>query len=180
MMLFGVFLVGLVLLLGGTYAWWHWVEHRLTVITPGEVYTSGAMPPERLRRCVRRLAIRSVFDLRCPEEGEANIAAEAEVLREEGVHHVNLQSPQVPPDEIRDRFLAWISDPEHRPALIHCNHGEGRAVLYGALWKIEWLGLDPEKARKQCRMITTRGSSFDPRKVKGAYLRTYQRVRTGA
>lgn len=172
------FLVGGLLLLGGVYAWWQFVEYRLTVIRPGEVYTSGAMPPRALRRMVKRLGLRTVFDLRGPDEGEEKIRAEAEVLEDLGVHHVNLRSPQVPSDDIRDRYLDWIADPEHRPALMHCNHGEGRAVLYGALWRIEFEGMDPEKARKKCRMITTRGSSFDPRKSKGAYLRAYPRSRT--
>jgi protein tyrosine/serine phosphatase len=166
--------IGLFLLLAGAYAWWHYVEHRLTVITPGEAYTSGAMPPETLKKVVKKYGIRTVFDLRCPDEGEEKIEAEKKALEEVGVHAVNLQSSQVPPDDIRDRFIAWIADPEHRPALMHCNHGEGRAVLYGALWRIEFEGMDPEKARKKCRMLTTRGSSFDPRKVKGAYLRNYR------
>lgn len=172
------FLVGLLLLLGGVYAWWQLVEYRWTVIAPGEVYTSAAMPPEKLRRVARRAGLRTVFDLRGPDEGEEAIRAEAEALEAEGVAHVNLASPQVPPDEIRDRYLDWIADPAHRPALMHCNHGEGRAVLYGALWRIEFEGVDPERARKQCRMLTTRGSSFDPRKAKGAYLRHYKKRRS--
>lgn len=170
-------ILGALLLFGGAYAWWHYREHRLTVITPGEAYTSAAMPPEDLRKVVRKLGIQTVFDLRCPDEGEDKIEAERVVLEEEGVHHVNLQSDQVPAEETRDRYLDWIADPEHRPALMHCNHGEGRAVLYGALWRIEFEGMDPEAARKKCRRITTKGSSFDPRKRKGAYLRGYTPVR---
>lgn len=172
------FLVGLVLLLGGVYAWWQFMERRLSVITPGEVYTSAAMPPEKLRGMARRLGLRTVFDLRGPGEGADAIRAEAEALEAEGVAHVNLDSPQVPTDDLRDRFLDWIANPAHRPALMHCNHGEGRAVLYGALWRIECEGMDPERARKRCRLLTTRGSSFDPRKPKGAYLRSYTRRRT--
>jgi len=170
-------ILGGVLMFGGAYAWWHFREHRLTVITPGEVYTSGAMPPEYLRKVVKSLGIRTVFDLRCPSEGEEKIEAERRVLEEEGVHHVNLQSDQVPADETRNRYLDWIANAEHRPALMHCNHGEGRAVLYGALWRIEFEGMNPETARRKCRRITTRGSSFDLRKPKGAYLSGYQKTR---
>jgi len=163
-------------LLGAAYGWWHWAEHRLTVISPGEVYTSGAMPAEKLRKLVKRLGLKMVVDLRGPGEGEELIAKEASVLAECGALHLNLNSPQVPPDELRDRFLSYVADPSHRPALIHCNHGEGRAILYGALWRIEVLGMDPERARKKCRFFTTRGSSFDPRKAKGRYLRFYRPV----
>lgn len=159
------------------YGWWQLVEHRLTTIERGQAYTSGAMSPRRLQKVVRRLGIRTVVDLRCPVEGEEKIAAEKAAVEAVGVHHLNLESEQAPQDVCRDRFIAWLEDPAHRPALFHCNHGEGRAVLYGALWKIEFMGMDPEKARKQCRLLTTRGSSFDPQKVKGAYLRNYQPVR---
>ncbi|MGA0368862.1 MAG: fused DSP-PTPase phosphatase/NAD kinase-like protein [Kiritimatiellia bacterium] len=174
MTFFWAFLSGFAMICAGAYAWWQLVEHRLTVIESGKLYTSGAMPPQRLQKVVRRLGIRTVVDLRTPGEGEEKIAAEKAALDACGVHHLNLQSPQVPPDDIRDRYLRWLEDPEHLPALVHCNHGEGRAVLFGALWRIEFMGLDPEKARKKCRLLTTRGSSFDLRKVKGAYLHTYQ------
>lgn len=175
MLLLLPFLAGLLLLLGASYAWWQLMESRFTVVSPDRVYTSAAMKPERLRKVTRCQGIRTVVDLRGPEErcGREGLKAEAEVLAEEGVTHLNLASPQVPTEELRDRFLEWTSDPEHLPALIHCNHGEGRAVLYGALWRIELEGVDPETARKGCRRFTTKGSSFDPAKGKGSYLRSY-------
>lgn len=165
------------MLLAAAYAWWQLVEHRLTTIERGQVYTSGAMPPERLKKVVRRLGIQTVVDLRCPEEGEEKIAAEKAALKEVGAHHLNLESEQAPQDHCRDRYIGWLENPNHRPALIHCNHGEGRAVLYGALWKIEFMNMEPETARKKCRLLTTRGSSFDLNKVKGKYLHHYERIR---
>lgn len=177
MTVFWSFLAGGFVLCVAAYLWWHLAEHRLTVIERGQVYTSGAMPPAKLKRVVKRLGIRTVVDLRCPVEGEEKIAAEKAALEEVGVHHLNLESEQAPQEECRDRFLEWLEDPEHRPALIHCNHGEGRAVLYGALWKIEFMGMDPETARKKCRFVTTKGSSFDLGKAKGDYLRKYRPLR---
>jgi protein tyrosine/serine phosphatase len=174
-------ILGFLLLFGGAYYWWQHREYRLTVITPGQVYTSAAMPPEKLRSVVRRLGIRTVFDLRGSHEKvenvEERIEAERKVLEEEGVDHVNIPSPQVPTEELRDQYLDWIADPAHRPALMHCNHGQGRAVLHGALWRIEFEGMNPEKARKKCRRLRTKGTSFDPERPKGNYLRTYQPVR---
>jgi hypothetical protein len=177
MPIFWSFLAGFFVLAAAGYAWWQLVEHRLTTIERGQVYTSGAMSPKRLQKVVKRLGIKTVVDLRCPVEGVEKIAAEKMALEEIGVHHLNLESEQAPQDTCRDRFIEWLEDPAHRPALIHCNHGEGRAVLYGALWKIEFMGMNPETARKKCRVLTTRGSSFDPAKVKGAYLRNYQPIR---
>ncbi|WFB36481.1 hypothetical protein P3T73_01740 [Kiritimatiellota bacterium B12222] len=180
MHIFWSFLAGLVVLSAVAYGWWQLVEYRLTVIERGQVYTSGVMPPHRLKKVVKRLGIKTVVDLRCPVEGAEKIAAEKAALDEVGVYHLNLESPQVPPDELRDEFIQWLEDPAHRPAIIHCKHGEGRAVLYGALWKIEFMGMDPEKARKKCRFITTKGSSFDVDKVKGRYLMTYTPVKRDA
>lgn len=177
MQILGAFLAGLFVICAVAYAWWQLVEHRLTVIERRQVYTSGVMPPERLKKMVKRLGIKTVVDLRCPVEGVDKIAAEKAALDEVGVHHLNLESEQAPQQECRDRFVEWLEDPAHRPALIHCKHGEGRAVLYGALWKIEFMGMDPECARKKCRYLTTKGSSFDVDKVKGTYLRNYQPIR---
>jgi protein tyrosine/serine phosphatase len=94
-------------------------------------------------------------------------------MKEAGVQFVNIPSPQVPGEEELSRFLELISRAENLPVLVHCNHGEGRAVLYGALWRIEAEGWTGEAARKTCRVLTTRGSSFDVDKVKGKFLREY-------
>jgi protein tyrosine/serine phosphatase len=177
MHIFWSFLAGFFLLAAAGYTWWQLVENRLTTIERGQAYTSGVMPPQRLKKVVKRLGIKTVVDLRCPVEGIEKIAAEKTALVELGVYHLNLASEQAPQDECRDRFIEWLEDPTHRPVLIHCKHGEGRAVLYGALWKIEFMGLDPEIARTKCRMLTTKGSSFDLKKVKGAYLHDYKPVR---
>lgn len=173
-------LVGALLLFGGAYAWWHFIEYRFTVVTPHQVYRSAAMPPRTLQRVVKRHGIRTVIDLRTPGEGQDRIDAERAALEEIGVTHLNLQSPQVPTEDLLRDYVTYMETDAHRPVLIHCNHGEGRAVLYGALWRIEFEGCDPERARKGCRVVTTRGSSFDVGKAKGDFLRGYERLRTAA
>jgi protein tyrosine/serine phosphatase len=166
-------LVGSLLLLGSAYAWWHFVEHRFTTVASGKFYRSAAMPPARLRGFLRRQGIRTVIDLRTPGEGLEKIGAERAVVEGLGRRFVNLPSPQVPGEAELAVFLDLIARPENLPILVHCNHGEGRAVLYGALWRIEAEGWQGEAARKSCRVLTTRGSSFDARKSKGAFLRAY-------
>lgn len=170
------FFAGLMVLLVSAFAWWHFFERRFTVLTPGEMYRSAAMKPKVLGKVVVRHGIRSVIDLRTETEGD--VQSEANALEAVGCRHLHLPSTQVPSDELRDRFLEMAGNPENRPALIHCTHGEGRAVLYGALWLIEFKGMDPECARKASRFLTTWKSTFDPRKAKGAYLRSYKPVRT--
>ncbi len=171
-MILAVFAGGL-LLFGAAYAWWHFVEDRFTAVTPGKFYRSAAMPPARLRRFVARQGLRTVIDLRTAVEGGEGIAAERAAVEGMGARFVNLPSPQVPGEPELAVFLDLISRPENLPILVHCNHGEGRAVLYGALWRIEAEGWGGEAARKSCRVVTTRGSSFDARKTKGAFLRDY-------
>ncbi|MCC5843842.1 MAG: tyrosine-protein phosphatase [Verrucomicrobia bacterium] len=165
------FFAGFFLLAALSYAWWQLVERRFTVVTPGQVYRSAAMKPDRLRRVVAKRGIRTVYDLRTETEGD--VAAERAALEAAGCRYVNLKSKQVPDDATRARFLEDIGDDGHRPALIHCTHGEGRAVLFGALWLIEFKGVPPPKARKMCRMITTKGSTFDLNREKGQFLEGY-------
>lgn len=165
------FFLGLLFLAGLSYAWWQLVDRRFTVITPGEVYRSAAMKPEKLAKVMQKRGIRTVYDLRTETEGD--VEAERRAVEGIGGRYVNLKSKQVPDDETRLCYLKDIGDAENRPALIHCTHGEGRAVLFGALWLIEFQGVPPPVARKRCRLITTRGSSFDVKKAKGRFLETY-------
>jgi hypothetical protein len=55
---------------------------------------------------------------------------------------------------------------------MHCYHGEGRAPLYGAIYRMEYLGWDPEDARKATRFFSFRGS-FRPGSGKGEFVRSY-------
>lgn len=167
------FLAGFGLLAALGYAWWQLVDRRFTVLTPGEVYRAAAMKPEALQRLVQKRNIRTVYDLRTDTEGD--VEGEKAALKAVGCRHIHLKSRQVPDEDTRDRFLKDIEDPANRPALIHCTHGEGRAVLFGALWLIEFKGVPPARARKMCRMITTRGSTFDLDREKGQYLEGYRK-----
>ncbi len=176
MHIFVSILAGGLLLFAGAWAWWQLVERRFTVLTPAEVMRAGAMNPGTLRRTVRAHGIRAVFDLR--RENEGDVAGEKATLEAIGCRHIHLPSTQVPDDGLRNEFLELIGNPENRPALIHCTHGEGRAVLYGALWLIEYQKMAPETARKKTRWLTTKGSTFDVKREKGKYLQTYQKVRS--
>jgi protein tyrosine/serine phosphatase len=164
-------ITGLFLLAVLSYAWWQLVDRRFTVLTPGQVYRSAAMKPEKLARLMKKRGIRTVYDLRTETEGD--VEAERAAVESVGGRYVNLKSKQVPDEETRLRFLKDIGREANRPALIHCTHGEGRAVLFGALWRIEFEGVPPPKARKMCRLITTKGSSFDLKKEKGRFLEGY-------
>jgi protein tyrosine/serine phosphatase len=136
------------------------------------------MPPATLKKFVRKYGIRSVVDLResIDEKPSAAIEDEGIALAEIGVRHHRLPTPQVPSDETVSRFVEILGDPENIPVLIHCYHGQGRAVLFSALYRIEVEGWDPERAWQATRLVL-KGSSFDRDCEKGKYLIEYVPLR---
>lgn len=168
LLLIGVLLVG-VLGAGAGYGYWVLFDYRFSTVTEGQVYRSGAMPPETLLVKVRRYGIRAVIDLRRPG---AEVDAERVALAQVGVKHFHLPSKQVPNDETIDAFLEILGHCEYRPVLIHCNHGEGRAVLFAAIYRIEYEGWSNERARRASRLLSSFGS-FSSKSRKGIFIRDY-------
>jgi len=157
----------------GWWLYWTRVQNRFTTITPGEGYQSSAMSADEMAELVHEYGIRTVVDLRFEDEAEENIAAERRVLADLGVTFLHLPSKQVPNDETVDRYLEYVADEEHRPILIHCKHGEGRSVLFAALYRVEFEGWSNERARQATRLILWR-SGFALDRPKGLYLDQYQ------
>ena len=159
------------LLFGATsvYAYWALVLDHFVAIEPGQVYRSGAMPPERLLATVREYGIRSVIDLRTEDD---RAERERALLATAGVRHFHIPSQQVPDPKTIDAFLAVMEDPANRPVLIHCTHGVGRAPLYEAIYRIEFEGWDPERARESVYWRSGFGA-FEPDDKKGRFLREY-------
>ena len=154
---------------GASYEHWAVFRHRFTVVTEGVVYQSAEMPPQKLLETVGKYGIRTVIDLR--RDGPL-VAAEREALARAGVTHSHLPTPQVPTPETVDAFLAVMDDPANRPVLIHCEHGEGRAPLFSALYRIEYEGWSNEEARRATRLLSFRGA-FSHGRRKGDYLHSY-------
>lgn len=163
-----VFLVG-VLAAGAGYGYWTLFDYRFSTVTKGQVYRSGAMPPEALLTKVRRYEIRAVIDLRMPGP---EVDAERTALAQVGVKHFHLPSDQVPGGETIDAFLEILSRCEYRPVLIHCKHGEGRAVLFSAIYRIEFEGWSNERARRASRLLPFFGS-FRTDARKGMFICNY-------
>jgi len=163
-------LAAAVLIGGGRYLYWSMVQLRWMTITEGQVYKSGALPPERMLAKVKENGIRTVIDLR--QEPPEVRDPERLALEAAGVRYVNLPTGQVPPDSMVDAFLEIARDPTQRPLLVHCEHGWGRSVLFSALYRIEVEGLSPEEAWNRTRILPWFGS-FKPGSGKGEYLRGY-------
>jgi protein tyrosine phosphatase (PTP) superfamily phosphohydrolase (DUF442 family) len=131
----------------GIYAQWVLGAHRLTVITPGRAYQSAAMPPEVMARVASGLKVQTVFDFR-DDRDPAVFAAEGAALQRDGIRYVHIPSSTSPAPETVDAFLRAMR-PEvaaHRTVLLHCHDGEGRAVFYSAVYRMEFEGWDNKRA----------------------------------
>lgn len=155
--------------IGGSYVHWTKFNYRFLTVTEGQVYRSATMPPEILQSKVRRYGIRSVIDLRKPGD---DVIAERASLSELGVRHFSLPSHQVPSEEVVRGFLEIMDRLEYRPVLIHCNNGIERAVLFSAIYRVEYEGWSNEGARSTAYLRSGLGS-FEPDSRKGAYIRSY-------
>ena len=144
------------------------------------------IPPDQIADYVEDYKLKSIIDLRFPgtEDLVNNPEIPAELLAEkmaiesiEGVQYINLGTDQVPTQATIDKFLAIMDDQSNYPVLIHCHHGEGRAPLFSALYRIEYENWTHEDARAKTRLLL-KGSSFDDGAPKGDFLMNYQPKRT--
>jgi protein tyrosine phosphatase (PTP) superfamily phosphohydrolase (DUF442 family) len=171
-----IWLAAGLLLAGGGFAWFELMP-QVEAVTPGRVYKSGALSSGDLLEVVRELDIRTVIDLR---EDLDDVAAEGATLAAAGVTHVSLPTPQVPSATTVEGFLELMDDETRYPVLIHCEHGYGRAVLFSALFRMEFEGWDNERARCATRSaLRLPFSSFDLSEPKGAFLHDYRLRRQG-
>ncbi|SDX10936.1 dual specificity protein phosphatase family protein [Aequorivita viscosa] len=177
----------IVLIAVGKYVYDTNINHNFKPVTEGKVYKSGVIPPDELPGYIEEYNIKSVIDLRFPGTDDLvnNPEIPEELLAEKrvieglpGVNYYNIGSEQIPEDETVDRFLEVMDDSLNYPVLIHCHHGEGRAVLFSAIYRMEYEDMDNEEARKNSRFIVKFGN-FDNGTKKGEYVKSYERRRIG-
>ena len=175
-------------LVGGLYYLWY-VEfnYRFGVITENKVYKSGVIPPEKIADYIYKNNIKTVIDLRHPQlhdplnpgtQDGIDLQREA-IDKLHGVRHINIPSDQVPSKENLIRFFEVMDDSSSYPVLIHCYHGMGRAIIYSAIYRIEYEGMPTEEARRKTR-LTLYQSSFDEGREKGDFLINYKARNEGS
>lgn len=167
--LFGGVLITASICVAAVYGYWAVFNYRFVAVTEGQVYQSAEMPPAKLQEVVQKYGIRSVIDLRKPGEG---VDAERAALAQVAVKHFHLPARQIPSHEVIKKYLAILDQPEYRPVLVHCRHGEGRSVLFAAIYRIEYEGWSNERARRAARFISWIGN-FRPASKKGKFIREY-------
>ncbi len=169
-LIIGIFL-GAVFIIGAGYWYQINVAYRFAKISEGRVYKSGAMPVNKLKSIIEKYHIKTIIDLREPKR-QHDIDAEHKLADELNINHFNIPSKQIPRDETVKAFLSVMDHKSNYPVLIHCYHGEGRAVLFSAIYRIEYEGWNNDKARKASRIITYK-TSFSSDSRKGKYLINY-------
>jgi protein tyrosine phosphatase (PTP) superfamily phosphohydrolase (DUF442 family) len=140
-------LLGAILVAGVVYAKWVIGDHRLTVITPGRAFQSAAMSPEEMARVASGLKVQTVFDFR-DDVDQKVFDAERGALQRDGIRYVHIPSSTSPAPETVDAFVHAMKAEvaAHRSVLLHCHDGEGRAVFYSAIYRIQFEGWDNERA----------------------------------
>ena len=174
---------GVILVIGvGKYVYDVNIDHNFEPVVEGKVYKSGALPIDELPEYIKKYKIKSVVDLRRPgtkdlvnnpEEYPELVAEKNAVEKIGGVNYFDVGTDQIPDEAVLEKYYAVMDNPENYPVLVHCYHGEGRAPLFGAIYKIEYEGIPNDQARKEARWFVGL-SPFAESKPKGQYLLNYK------
>jgi len=184
---------------GGAVFWYTNVHHRFCAVTEGKVYKSGHIPPNELDSFLLPYKIKAVVDFLDPgvknkalsSARQADIDAEDKKIkainRKYGlkIKHIHIPSKQIPTRKTLNAFYAVIDNAGNYPLLLHCYHGVGRSVLYGAIYRIEKEGWNPVEAQEKTRFFKFLvdspfyHSSFARGSAKGDFLLSYTPRRTG-
>lgn len=175
--------LGVVVVLGvGKYVYDVNIDHNFEPISEGKVYKSGTIPPDQLPEYIKKYKIKSVVDLRKPgtndlvnnPEVNPELAAEKKAVESvAGAQYFDVGSEQIPDQATLDKFYAVMDNPDNYPVLVHCYHGEGRAPLFGAIYKMEYEKVPNEKAREDARWFVGL-SPFAESKPKGQFVLNYK------
>jgi protein-tyrosine phosphatase len=160
----GIAVFALIATLGSVLYWNAYVNFRFEEIAEDRVYKSALIPPEKLESFLIPNNIKTVVNLIDPGVQDAfnpgdfqHIRNEDETIRQinekhgTDIRHVSIPSGQVPTKKTLRRFFEVMDDEDAYPVLIHCYHGTGRAVIYSALYRVEYEGWENEAARMETR-----------------------------
>jgi protein tyrosine phosphatase (PTP) superfamily phosphohydrolase (DUF442 family) len=183
--------LGILLLFAiGYYIWHVHFNYRFEEISKNKVYKSALIKPEKLEAFLVPNHIKTVIDLLDPgvqdrlnPAKQADITAEDEAIKKINkknnlnIKHINIPSGQVPTKETLTKFFKILDDKSNYPVLIHCYHGTGRAVIYSAIYRVEYENWKNKDARAKTRVIVKAlgyRSSFSDGKTKGDFLMNYK------
>jgi protein tyrosine/serine phosphatase len=183
--------IAIVVLVGLSYYLWDtYINFKFHTISENKVYKSGLIDPSKIESFLIDNKIKTVIDLLDPGvqdrlnpakqiEIDAEDKAIAEVNKKHNINikHINIPSGQVPTKKTLIKFFEVLDNKENYPVLIHCYHGVGRAMIYSAIYRIEYENWSNADAREKTRFIVEGfgyRSSFADGKSKGDFLMNYK------
>lgn len=169
------------------YGHWVLVRRRFVTVSPGRVYQSGAMRPNRLLAYARRYRIATIIDFRGAHEEP--VRAQARALAATEVRNINIPVGTLPGREELQRFIQVMTEElaAGRRVLLHCKDGEGRAIALAAIYRIEFEGWDAAEAYraatrlppgfKVISMLFPKAGLLSPRNRKTQFILSYRASR---
>jgi hypothetical protein len=106
----------------------------------------GHAPDSQGIETLKEMGVRTIIDFRTHGEGEG-------LAQDPDVHYVRMpfSATDAPPQEIVDRFLVIVTDPDRLPVFFHCRYGKDRTGAMAALYRIRVQGWEPEKAVREMK-----------------------------
>jgi protein tyrosine phosphatase (PTP) superfamily phosphohydrolase (DUF442 family) len=133
---------------------------RLRVVTAGTLYRSGQLTAAGLDEAIARHKFRTIINLQNEDPDPELVGGprESQFCRQRGVRYVFIPPDLVDPKEVPaqrpaaiDAFLAVMDDPCNHPVLLHCRAGLHRTGVLAAVYRMEYEGWSPERARTELR-----------------------------
>ena len=131
---------------GIRYGFWVSWQRRVIAVEPNFLWQSGAMNAKALTRFVKHHQIGMVIDFRRIDEPLDN--SEAIVLDGLKVQYLKIPCDRSPTMDSIATFLSTVRQQYKHNCriLMHCKDGEGRAVFFGGIYRIEFQGMMPRSA----------------------------------
>lgn len=145
----GLALIATALSVGGYLSFLQLSGNFHTVI-PGEFYRSAQPSASQLENYVDRYGIKTVINLRGPDDKAAWYSEEIAAAKHLGIKHVDFKmssSAMVTHDLAEQLVEVMKSAP--KPILIHCKAGADRSGIVSAIYSHEIAGVDQDKAERQ-------------------------------
>ena len=125
-------------------------EDNFHVVSPGQVFRSGQMDSESLRRVIQRHRIKSIVNLRGANPDDQWYRNETNTAGQLGVRHLDfpLSAGREVSDAEIEAVIESIRSAPH-PVLIHCNGGADRTGLISGLYLYTVEGKPPAQASQE-------------------------------
>ena len=119
-------------------------------IDPGKFYRSAQLTPEELEEVIAKYGIKTVISLRGAPENSYWVPGQVQTLQKHNVafYHFGWTTDYFPETDRLKGYLQAIEKAE-RPILVHCRTGADRTGEATAMYAIDYMGYDNQKAIDQ-------------------------------